>query len=84
MTNMVCYMYIILINDLSDSNHSSKFTVLVVVAFTKEEKKTKPKTNHTYFVILVNVESWRVEINNILRSVLLSMSTMSTSNFEDE
>ena len=73
---------IILINDPSDSNHSSsKFTVLAVVAFTKEENdKTASEANtqpsskycsvrmrltHTY-IILVNVDSWSIEINNIM------------------
>ena len=37
---------IILIHDSSDSNHSSKFTVLVVVEFTKiKRKKTAIKAN---------------------------------------
>ena len=34
----------ILIRLINDSNHSSKFTALVVVAFTKEEKLKKIKT----------------------------------------
>ena len=34
----------ILRNDASDLKYSSNFTVLVVVAFTKEEKKKETKT----------------------------------------
>ena len=33
-------------------------------------------------MILVNVESWRIEINNIIR--IFKYSTMSTSNFNYE
>ena len=40
-------------NDLSDSNHSSEFTILVVVAFLKKEEKDKDKNSlqskHTTF-----------------------------------
>ena len=35
--------YIILINESSDSNHLSTFTVLVVVVFTKKRRKKKTK-----------------------------------------
>ena len=58
------------------------FAALVVVGFTNKikradkQKKTKQQVkqthNHlvsTYCVILVNVELWRVEINNIMRII---------------
>ena len=57
-------IFIILINDSSDSNHSSTFTLLVVA----ERRKTKtaniqPSSEYcAYFVILVNFDSSRVEI----------------------
>ena len=56
---------IILINESSDSNYSLKFTIFVVVPFTKEEKRQRQQTKQK-IVILVNVESWRVETNNKL------------------
>ena len=37
-------IFIILINDSSDSNHSSTFTFTVVAAFTKKRKMKKTKT----------------------------------------
>ena len=78
-------IFIILINDSSDSNHSSKFSVLVIFSFKiRSKKKTKTasifclllsivvfvRESYTYFVIIVYVDSWRVEINNIMRIVM--------------
>ena len=69
---------IIFVNDSNDSNHSSKFTV-------KKRRKTKQaKQIHNlllnivvfvclsdlFCVILVNVDSWGVEINSIMRIVM--------------
>ena len=55
-------------------NHSLKFTVFVVVA---KKDRTTCRANplvsillyHNYFVILLNVELWRVEINNFKRVI---------------
>ena len=59
-----------LINDSKDLNHSSKFTAYVVRHLRKKKKDRGPgRANHTYFVIRVFVEFWRVEINNIIRVV---------------
>ena len=43
-------IFIILINESSDSNHSSKFKVLVVVAFTKKEegKRQRQQAKQTH------------------------------------
>ena len=75
---------IILKNDSNDWNHSSKFTVLVVVAFSKKKKKktkkkkkknknkkrqTKTKTARKSNTQPSAVDSWRVEINNIMRII---------------
>ena len=76
---------IILINTSSDSNHLSKFTIWLIVAFTTKEKRHISKkdraacraytqsftkyANHTYFVIRVYVELRRLKINNIIRVV---------------
>ena len=71
----------ILINDSSDSNHSSIFTVLIVAAFTKKEERQRQqeKQTHTILVSIVlfvceshifcdsfKFQLWRVEINNII------------------
>ena len=47
-------MLIILINDSNDLNHSSKFTVLVVAAFTKKEerKRQRQKAKQTHNLLL--------------------------------
>ena len=66
-------------------NRSLKFTVLVVVTSTTKEKgliskkekvastaNTQPFSEyakHTYFLLRVYVELWRVEIKNIIRVV---------------
>ena len=49
----------------NDSNHSSQFTVLVVVAFTKKGNKanTQPSTEYCRVRTRIN------EINNIMRIV---------------
>ena len=65
--------------DSNDSNHSSKFTILIVVAFIKNEHERQRQqarcsfTNPTYFVLGVNVKLWRVEINNIIRVAYIRM-----------
>ena len=73
------------INGSSDSNHSSRFTVVVVVAFTKKEKD-KAGT-HTHNLLLSTVkfvcESYLFYASCRCR-FMKSMYRMSTSNFEYE
>ena len=81
---------IILINDSNDSNHSSQFTVLAVAAFTKkEERKTqRQQAKQTHKLLLSTAVVFVCESYLFCDSctttscILLSMSTMSTSNFE--
>ena len=61
-------IFIILINEASDSDHSSKFADLVVVALTKEEKKKskKSKTRNLLVSIVVFVlESYSFCVDTI-------------------
>ena len=76
------------INDLSNLNHSSKFTVLAVVVFTRKKKtKTLSNTSTEYCsvctqIILVFCFVYMLsyaESKSTTWCILLSMSTMSTS-----
>ena len=82
---------IILINDSNKSNHSSKSTAFIGGAFTKKRRKkktsttrkpnTQPSTEHcSVRMRIILILCRRVETS----CVLLSISMMSTSNFEYE
>ena len=71
-------IFIIIINDSSDTNHSLKFTFLVVLAFTKKGKRRKQQVKQTdnlpMSIVLLSRESYsfcvmlvNVQINNIMR-----------------
>ena len=77
----------------SDSNHSSKFAVLVVVVFIKKEERKRQQTKETHHLLastLVLVRESYLFCDSCKcrlmdwNNGLLSMSTMSTSNFEYE
>ena len=85
--NTILCIRVILINDSSDSNHLSKFSS---VAFTKkEERNTQPSTEHCrvhtriiFILCFVYTMLSYGESKSTTSCVLLSMSTLSTSNFE--